>query len=84
MLEFSHIVYEVVIWIFLLYSAAIFLISAWVGIYAYGAVIRYKHDNSYTDYNLIATNVNAPRFSLIAPAYNEGKSQGNELMVGEL
>lgn len=72
MLEFSHIVYEVVIWIFLVYSAAIFLISAWVGIYAYGAVIRYKHDNSYTDYNLIATNVNAPRFSLIAPAYNEG------------
>lgn len=72
MLEFAHIVYEVVIWIFLVYSAAIFLIYSWIGLYAYGAVSRYKNDNTFTDYNLIATNANAPNFSVIAPAYNEG------------
>ncbi|WP_400263429.1 glycosyltransferase [Sphingobacterium sp. SG20118] len=72
MLEFAHIVYEIVIWLFLLYSIAILLIYSWVGIYAYGAVCRYKNENTFTDYNLVATNVNAPSFSLIAPAYNEG------------
>ncbi|MCW8311470.1 sulfatase-like hydrolase/transferase [Sphingobacterium thalpophilum] len=72
MLEFGHIVYEIVVWLFLLYSAAVFIIYTWIGLYAYGAVFRYKHDNSFTDYGIIATNPNAPTFSLIAPAFNEG------------
>lgn len=72
MLEFAHLFYEIIIWIFLFYSIAILLIYSWVGIYAYGAVSRYKNDNTFTDYNLIATNANAPTFSVIAPAYNEG------------
>ncbi|WP_293945244.1 MULTISPECIES: sulfatase-like hydrolase/transferase [unclassified Sphingobacterium] len=72
MLEFSHIVYEILVWLFLLYSAAVFLIYTWIGLYAYGAVFRYKHNNTFTDYSIIATNPNAPTFSLIAPAYNEG------------
>ncbi|ROH97814.1 sulfatase-like hydrolase/transferase [Chryseobacterium daecheongense] len=72
MLEFSHIVYEVVIWLFLLYGSAVAIIYGWIGIYALGAVIRYKKENTFTDYNIIAVNPNAPTFSLIAPAYNEG------------
>lgn len=72
MLEFAHIIYEIVIWLFLLYSAAVFLIYAWIGIYALGAVVRYKNENTFTDYSIIAANPNAPVFSLIAPAYNEG------------
>ncbi|WP_433903202.1 sulfatase-like hydrolase/transferase [Sphingobacterium puteale] len=72
MLEFSHIVYEIVVWLFLLYSAALFIIYTWIGLYAYGGVFRYKHKNAFTDYGIIATNPNAPTFSLIAPAYNEG------------
>ena len=72
MLEFSHIVYEIIVWLFLLYSAAVFIIYTWIGLYAYGAVFRYKHNNTFTDYSIIATNPNAPTFSLIAPAYNEG------------
>ncbi len=72
MLEFSHIVYEIVIWLFLLYGTAVTLIYGWIGIYALGAVLRYKKENIFTDYNIIAANPNAPTFSLIAPAYNEG------------
>ncbi|RKS97529.1 glycosyltransferase family 2 protein [Chryseobacterium defluvii] len=72
MLEFSHIVYEVVIWLFLLYGSAVAIIYGWIGVYALGAVIRYKKENTFTDYNIIAVNPNAPTFSLIAPAYNEG------------
>ena len=56
----------------MLYSAAVFIIYTWIGLYAYGAVFRYKHNNTFTDYSIIATNPNAPTFSLIAPAYNEG------------
>lgn len=72
MTEFSHIVYEVVIWFFLLYACGVLLVYSWMGIYALGAILRYKRENTFTDYNIIASNPNAPVFSLIAPAYNEG------------
>lgn len=72
MLEFSHIIYEIVIWLFLVYGTAVTLIYGWIGIYALGAVLRYKKENTFTDYSIIAANPNAPAFSLIAPAYNEG------------
>src|SRR5690606_8866243 len=72
MTEFSHIVYEIVIWFFLLYACGVVLVYSWMGIYALGAVLRYKRENTFTDYSIIASNPNAPVFSLIAPAYNEG------------
>ena len=72
MIEFSHILYEIVVWIFLLYSAVLFVIYCWIGYYAFGALKRYRYLNQHTDYNLIATHASAPSFSIIAPAYNEG------------
>ncbi|MCJ8152714.1 sulfatase-like hydrolase/transferase [Chryseobacterium sp. SSA4.19] len=72
MLEFSHIIYEIVIWLFLLYGTAVAIIYGWIGLYALGAVIDYRKENSFTDYSIIAADPNAPVFSLIAPAYNEG------------
>ncbi|PRD56670.1 sulfatase-like hydrolase/transferase [Sphingobacterium gobiense] len=74
MLEFSHIVYEIVIWLFLLYGVGVFLVYTWMGVYALGAIIRYRHQNTFTDYSIIATSSDTPVFSLIAPAYNEGKT----------
>jgi len=72
MSDFAHNVYSIVIWLFVLYSAAVLLVYCWIGIYAFGAVRRYKNENTFTDYGIIASNPNAPAFSLIAPAYNEG------------
>lgn len=72
MLEFSHLLYEIIVWLFLLYGVAVALIYEWIGVYALGAVIDYKKRNTFTDYGVIASNPNAPMFSLIAPAYNEG------------
>ncbi len=72
--EVTKIIYEIIIWLFLLYSMGIFTVYTWIAIYSYGAVVRYKYGNIYTDYALIATNPIAPTFSLIAPAYNEGKT----------
>lgn len=72
MSEALQIVFEIVTWLFLLYSALIFFIYGWIGIYAYGALKRYRNQNQDTDYTLIATDSNVPSFSIIAPAYNEG------------
>ncbi len=72
MLEFSNIIYESIIWLFLIYGTAVFLVYGWIAIYALGAVLRYKKENTFTDYTIIASNPNAPTFSIIAPAYNEG------------
>lgn len=72
--EIAKIIYEIVVWLFLIYSMGIFSVYTWIAIFSYGAVTRYKYGNIYTDYSLIATNPNAPSFSLIAPAYNEGKT----------
>lgn len=69
-----HSIYEASIWVFLIYSLVIFLIYGWIGLYAFGALQGYRHKNLFTDYNLVATNPNAPRFSVIAPAYNEGRT----------
>jgi cellulose synthase/poly-beta-1,6-N-acetylglucosamine synthase-like glycosyltransferase/phosphoglycerol transferase MdoB-like AlkP superfamily enzyme len=72
MLEFSNIIYEIVIWLFLLYGTAVAIIYGWIGLYALGAVVDYRKQNTFTDYSIIAADPNAPVFSLIAPAYNEG------------
>ncbi|MDN3707388.1 sulfatase-like hydrolase/transferase [Myroides ceti] len=72
MIDFAHTIYVIVIWLFVVYSAAVFLVYVWIGIYAFGAVRRYKKENTFTDYGIIASNPNAPTFSVIAPAYNEG------------
>ncbi|WP_027377373.1 sulfatase-like hydrolase/transferase [Kaistella palustris] len=70
--EFSSLFFETVTWLFLLYGAGVFLIYVWISVYALGAVLRYKKQNSFTDYSIIAANPNPPAFSVIAPAYNEG------------
>lgn len=72
MLDALHIVYESALWFYVVYSIAILIIYTWIGWYAYGALVSYRHKNLLTDYKLIATNPNAPTFSIIAPAYNEG------------
>ncbi len=72
MSEVAKVIYEIIIWLFLMYAAGIFTIYTWIAIFSYGALVRYKQGNVFTDYSIIATNPNAPSFSLIAPAYNEG------------
>ena len=72
MIDFANNVYSIIVWLFIIYSVAVFVVYFWIGIYAFGAVRRYKKENTFTDYGIIASNPNAPSFSLIAPAYNEG------------
>ncbi|WP_156307185.1 sulfatase-like hydrolase/transferase [Sphingobacterium endophyticum] len=73
-METTKIIYHIILWLFFLYSMGIFSVYTWIALFSYGAVLRYKHGNIFTDYSIIASNPNAPSFSLIAPAYNEGKT----------
>lgn len=59
-------------WLFLIYALAVVVVYTWIGLYALGAVVRYRTENTLTDYSIIASTQQAPHFSIIAPAYNEG------------
>lgn len=43
-----------------------------IGLYSIGETRRYIHENSFTDYRILAASSFAPSVSIIAPAYNEG------------
>ncbi len=59
-----------------LFIITIAIFSAYVLLAAFSAMTlrKYLRKNSYVDYNSIILSPLAPSISLIAPAYNEGKS----------
>ena len=58
----------------LLYS--VLLISSYllIGLFAIRETDIYLHKNDFTDYRLLASSPHAPHVTIIAPAYNEGKT----------
>lgn len=56
----------------LVYSIAIMSSYIFIGIYSIGETMKYMHKNRFVDYRLLAISAEAPSFSIIAPAYNEG------------
>lgn len=57
-----------------LYSFVLLLSYILIAIYSVGETRRYMWKNSFTDYRVLATSVHAPSVSILAPAYNEGKT----------
>lgn len=55
-----------------IYSLAMLLSYVGIGLYSIGETRRYIHENSFTDYRILAASAFAPSVSIIAPAYNEG------------
>jgi cellulose synthase/poly-beta-1,6-N-acetylglucosamine synthase-like glycosyltransferase/phosphoglycerol transferase MdoB-like AlkP superfamily enzyme len=45
-----------------------------LGLYSIGETKDYLHKNKFTDYRLLASSEHVPSVSILAPAYNEGKS----------
>lgn len=70
-MSWEEYIYNFIVYGFLLYSIALIFIYGWIGWYAKGANKQYILKNRLTDYSLIAASLDAPGFSLIAPAYNE-------------
>ncbi|TAN15286.1 MAG: glycosyltransferase family 2 protein [Chitinophagaceae bacterium] len=71
-MSWQTIVLNLLIYGFLAYSIVIISFYIFIGIYSVGETIKYMHKNSFVDYRLLAVSPEAPAFSVIAPAYNEG------------
>lgn len=56
------------------YSVILICAYLFIGIYSIGETRKYLHKNSFTDYRLLASSPHAPSVSILAPAYNEGKT----------
>lgn len=71
-MSWQTILLNLLIYGFFVYSVTIISFYILIGIYSIGETIEYMHKNSFVDYRLLAVSPEAPGFSIIAPAYNEG------------
>jgi cellulose synthase/poly-beta-1,6-N-acetylglucosamine synthase-like glycosyltransferase/phosphoglycerol transferase MdoB-like AlkP superfamily enzyme len=56
------------------YSVVLVAAYIFIAIYSIGETRKYLHRNSFTDYRVLAVSRHAPSVSILAPAYNEGKT----------
>ncbi len=70
----TDIVFGILTYGIFFYSAMLLLSYIFIGLYSIGETKKYLHKNSFTDYRVLAASVHAPTVSILAPAYNEGKT----------
>lgn len=70
----SDILFNILSYGIFLYSTVLLLSYVLIGLYSIGETRKYIHKNSFTDYRVLAASVHAPTVSILAPAYNEGKT----------
>lgn len=70
----SDILFNLLSYGIFLYSFVLLLSYVLIGLYSIGETRKYIHKNSFTDYRVLAASVHAPSVSILAPAYNEGKT----------
>lgn len=58
--------------LFLAYSLMLIGGYIFIGLYSIGELKKYLQKNSFTNYRLLANSAEAPKISILAPAYNEG------------
>ncbi|HTI93779.1 MAG TPA: sulfatase-like hydrolase/transferase [Puia sp.] len=56
------------------YSVVLVAAYLFIATYSIGETRKYLHKNSFTDYRILAVSRHAPSVSILAPAYNEGKT----------
>lgn len=71
-MSFFEIIAAVLTYGILLYSLVLLCFYLGIGVYSIGETRRYLHKNSFTDYRMLASSVQTPSVSILAPAYNEG------------
>ena len=70
----TDIIFNILMYGIFLYSVLLVLSYIFIGIYSIGETDKYLRKNSFTDYRLLAASPHAPSVSILAPAYNEGKT----------
>ncbi|MES2331659.1 MAG: sulfatase-like hydrolase/transferase [Bacteroidota bacterium] len=56
------------------YSLLLLLSYILIGLFSIGETKKYMRKNSFTDYRILAASIHAPTVTILAPAYNEGKT----------
>ena len=70
----TDIIFNILMYGIFSYSVLLVLSYIFIGLYSIGETHTYLHKNSFTDYRLLAASPHAPSVSILAPAYNEGKT----------
>jgi cellulose synthase/poly-beta-1,6-N-acetylglucosamine synthase-like glycosyltransferase/phosphoglycerol transferase MdoB-like AlkP superfamily enzyme len=71
---FFDILYYTLTYGIFLYSLLLSISFIFLGLYSIGETKDYLHKNKFTDYRLLASSEHVPSVSMLAPAYNEGKT----------
>ncbi|MES2003685.1 MAG: sulfatase-like hydrolase/transferase [Bacteroidota bacterium] len=72
--DVSGILFNILTYGIFLYSVLLLLSYILIALYSIGETQKYLHKNSFTDYRVLAASPHAPTVSILAPAYNEGKT----------
>ena len=70
----TDIMFDILMYGIFAYSVLLVLSYIFIGLYSIGETRTYLYKNSFTDYRLLAASPHAPSVSILAPAYNEGKT----------
>ena len=70
----NNIFHSIIEFLFLIYGVSTFAIYIGIIIYSRKAIIRTKKEVAFLDINLIKGAKDLPSITLVAPAYNEGKT----------
>jgi cellulose synthase/poly-beta-1,6-N-acetylglucosamine synthase-like glycosyltransferase/phosphoglycerol transferase MdoB-like AlkP superfamily enzyme len=70
----SNILFNFLTYGVFLYSVVLLLTYVLIALYSIGETEKYIHKNSFTDYRILASSSHTPTVTILAPAYNEGKT----------
>ena len=70
----GDIIFNIIMYGIFLYSIFLLLSYIMIGFYSIGEMDTYLNKNSFTDYSLLAASQYAPSITILAPAFNEGKT----------
>ena len=69
-----NILFDILTYGIFAYSTILLLSYLLIAVFSVGETEKYMRKNSFTDYRVLASSIHAPSVSMLAPAYNEGKT----------
>jgi cellulose synthase/poly-beta-1,6-N-acetylglucosamine synthase-like glycosyltransferase/phosphoglycerol transferase MdoB-like AlkP superfamily enzyme len=70
----SDILFNILTYSIFVYSVLLLLSYILIALFSIGETQKYMRKNSFTDYRILAASIHAPTVTILAPAYNEGKT----------
>src|SRR5580704_8104016 len=71
-MNWQAFVFDGFTYLMILYAFSLISFYVCIGIFSVGETRNYIRKNSFTDYRMLASAVDAPSITVLAPAHNEG------------